>query len=88
MLIASVCRHEQWMTFVIVQDNERTTPQNLFKASYQPAWNQVIGVNSFAMAIDVKNRNGDVSHAGLRLPERSGPACQRLGEGLICPNAS
>jgi hypothetical protein len=88
MLIASVGRHEQGMTFVIVQDHERTTPHNLFKASYQPAWNQVIGVNGFAMSIDVKNRHGSVSHACLRLPERSGPACQGLGECLICPNAS
>jgi hypothetical protein len=31
MLIASVGRHKQWMIFVIVQDNERTTPQNLWK---------------------------------------------------------
>ena len=85
MLIPSMRRHEERVAFLIVQDDERTATQNLFNASHQPTGNQVICVDGFAVPIDVKNRNRAGCQMWSRLPERSCPVCQSLGEGFICP---
>ena len=85
MLLPSMRRYQEWMAFLIVQDDQRTAPQHLFQAPHQPTGNQVICVDGFAVPIDVKNRNRTDCQMWSRLPERSCPVCQGLSEGLICP---
>src|ERR1700674_1857438 len=69
MLIPSMRRYQEWMAFLIVQDDERTATQNLFKAPHQPTGNQVICVDGFAVPIDVKNRNRTACQMWSRLED-------------------
>jgi len=44
------------MTLFIVQEYQGTTPQNLARTTDQSSWNQLVGVDGLAVAIDVETR--------------------------------
>ena len=54
MLIPTVSRSEQRMTVLVMQEGECPTPQNDTQTPHQSAWDQRLGVDGFAMSIDVE----------------------------------
>ncbi len=88
MLITAMRGYQKWMAFLIVQDDQSAASQNLFKASYQSTGNQGIGVDSFAVSIDVEDWNKAICQTLLWFPESGSPVCQGFGERLTCLDLS
>lgn len=88
MLISAMSRCEQGMTFLIMQDHQCAAPQNFSGAPDQPTWEERIGMDRFAVSINVENRKLVLSSLWLLLPQRSGPACEYFCQGSIGSNRS
>jgi hypothetical protein len=86
MLIAAMRGHQEWMAFLIVQDDQSAAPQNLFQAPYQSTGNQGIGVDSFAVSINVEDRNKAICQMLWCSPESGSPACQNFSEYHVSPH--
>jgi hypothetical protein len=57
MLISPMGGREQEVTFLIMQHDQSTTPQDFSCAPDQPTWNQRIGMDGLAVAINIEDRN-------------------------------
>ena len=56
VLVTTSSDGESRMPLFIVQEYQGTTPQNLARTTDQSSWNQLVGVDGLAMAIDVETR--------------------------------
>lgn len=56
VLVPTSSDGESRMPLLIVQEYQGTTPQNLARTTDQSSWNQLVGVDGLAVAIDVETR--------------------------------
>ena len=56
VLVPTSSDGESRMTLFIVQEYQGTTPQNLARTTDQSSWNQLVGIDGLAVAIDVETR--------------------------------
>ena len=54
--ITAMCGRKEWMPLIVMQQHECTTAQDFARVADESSRNQGIGVDSFAMPIDVKMR--------------------------------
>src|SRR5258708_315687 len=69
-----------------MQHDQSAAPQDFSRAPDQPTWDQRISVDGLAVAIDIEDRNRDLSLLWPWLPQRSGPACQSFCKESIRSN--
>src|SRR5260370_41169620 len=82
MLNSAVSGPQQWVTVLVMQQNEYPPSQNRTQTSHQSSRDQCIGVHRLAMAIDVV---GGALAKGFRRcwePEMSRPRSKRIGQGF------
>src|SRR5258708_38628581 len=77
-------RREQRMTLSVMQKYERAASQDGTQPPYYPTRNQRIGVDWFAVSIDVENCRLICLFGGRQLPQTSCPLCESVGAD-VCP---
>src|SRR5512135_1708862 len=87
MQIAAMRGGEEGMALGIVKEQQCPATQHLARAPHQAAGDQMVCGDGFLVSIQVEG-GGWLTWLRLLLqPERAGPTCQCLREGLVAPSA-
>lgn len=82
MIVSTPSGDEAWVTLGIMEQHQRSAPQDFASLPNESARNKVVGEHRFAMAIQVVG-------GSWSLPELRRPRCQQFGHALraasLCP---
>jgi hypothetical protein len=83
MLVSTRRRGQVWMPLLIMQQHQSATAQNLARTTNQPARQEAVSIDGFAVAIDVETRRYFLlSILGTDFPQTGRPYTQRRRQRL------